>query len=462
MEHLLVKAAIALFSNRPKPILDYLKKHFGRDPRKYPIVQTEFSPYRKACVYLALQRYLARKHSKGMVLGLSTTSDNRFGDLLHPDSYVQQTAGPVQYENVTLSDGRNLSCAQQAIYLVRTNQGRFAVLLSPTWRHDERNVMVEVMAKDRKIAEDFLAELRLLADAHSIYRGQVICMKEVRRDLTVCFQNVPAINRSQVILPNGVLQEIERHTSGFSNHRNLLLSRGRHLKRGLLLYGPPGTGKSLTIMYLLTQMPNRTTVLLSGRGVQHVEDACALARSLQPATVVIEDVDLVAEERTRMHHNPLLFELMNQMDGIADDADVLFLLSTNRPEILEPALASRPGRIDQAIMIPLPDEDCRTRLFELYAKELPVAVNDMSKFVQSTEGASAAFIRELFRKAALFAIEEGPEVYIQEWHLAQALELLRSSLTGRLLGCEPKPEHDAGLLSVTYAEDLTETDSVAR
>ena len=56
------------------------------------------------------------------------------------------------------------------------------------------------------------------------------------------------------------------------------------------------------------------------------------------------------------------------MDGLADDADLLFVLTTNRPDILEPALAARPGRIDQAIEVPPPDADCRRRLLELYGK----------------------------------------------------------------------------------------------
>ena len=65
----------------------------------------------------------------------------------------------------------------------------------------------------------------------------------------------------------------------------------------------------------------------------------------------------MAEERTRQGTgtNAVLFELLNQMDGLGDDADVLFILTTNRPELLEPALASRPGRVDEAIEVPLPD-----------------------------------------------------------------------------------------------------------
>ena len=164
-----------------------------------------------------------------------------------------------------------------------------------------------------------------------------------------------------------------------------------------------------------------------------------MARLLQPATVILEDVDLIAEERTnqQLGCNALLFELLNQMDGLADDADILFLLTTNRPDILEPALASRPGRIDQAIEIPLPDLDCRRRLFELYGKGLNLRLQHLPELVDQTEGVSAAFIRELMRKAALFAADESDDMLVEDRHIEEALRELvfeGGELTKRLLG----------------------------
>src|SRR6202035_5595871 len=94
------------------------------------------------------------------------------------------------------------------------------------------------------------------------------------------------------------------------------------------------------------------------------------------------------------------------MDGLAEDADVLFVLTTNRPDVLEPALASRPGRVDQAIEIPPPDADCRRRLFELYGSGMDVQIENWDRLVNRTDGVSGAFIRELLRKAAVYAAEE--------------------------------------------------------
>src|SRR5688500_16857237 len=104
------------------------------------------------------------------------------------------------------------------------------------------------------------------------------------------------------------------------------------------------------------------------------------------------------------------------MDGLADDADILFLLTTNRPELLEPALAARPGRVDQAIEIPLPDADCRRRLFDLYGAGLEVRLHDRDRLVDRTEGVSSAFVRELLRKAALFAADDGEGLVVEDRH----------------------------------------------
>ncbi|MEY2553659.1 MAG: cell division protease FtsH, partial [Ilumatobacteraceae bacterium] len=119
----------------------------------------------------------------------------------------------------------------------------------------------------------------------------------------------------------------------------------------------------------------------------------------------IEDVDLIAMDRQLPggEHNALLFQLLNEMDGLAEDADVLFVLTTNRVDILEPALAARPGRIDQAIELSLPDAESRRRLVELYTHApLP---DDGDEIIRRLDGAAPAFIKELARRAELVRLQ---------------------------------------------------------
>jgi ATP-dependent 26S proteasome regulatory subunit len=249
------------------------------------------------------------------------------------------------------------------------------------------------------------------------------------------------MDERELVLPEGALERIERHVVGPSRHRDALLARGRHLGRGLLLWGPPGTGKTHTVRYLTSRLTETTVIILSGPSLGLVGAFGNLARRLAPSVVVLEDVDLVAQERTFGPHgasNPALFELMNEMSGLAEDADVAFVLTTNRPDALEPALAARPGRVDLAVEIPLPAEEERRRLLDLYGRGLDLDPALRNEVVTRTAGATASFFRELLRKATLAAIEAGRAAVARD-DVLEALEELQaeaSTLTRVLLGSE--------------------------
>jgi ATP-dependent 26S proteasome regulatory subunit len=209
----------------------------------------------------------------------------------------------------------------------------------------------------------------------------------------------------------------------------------------VLLYGPPGTGKTHTVRYLMSRLTGATVVVLSGRAMRLLAEAAAIVRSLQPAVLVIEDVDLIAEDRS-MHHggNPLLFELLNRIDGVDADADVTFILTTNRVEILEKALTERPGRVDLALEIAKPGPAERERLLRLYAKGIDLDLPDASELVAELDGVTASFVRELVRRAVLRELDGHPDeqrVRLNSDTLRDTLRELtdeRQELTGRILG----------------------------
>jgi cell division protease FtsH len=120
----------------------------------------------------------------------------------------------------------------------------------------------------------------------------------------------------------------------------------------------------------------------------------------------------------------------------------LFILTTNRPDSLEAALASRPGRIDQAIEFPLPDENGRRLLIGLYACGLPLDENIIETIVRRTDKASAAFIKELMRRAAQFYVQNGRNGRLQLGDVNAALEEMLftgGSLNAKLLGAAEVP-----------------------
>jgi ATP-dependent 26S proteasome regulatory subunit len=215
----------------------------------------------------------------------------------------------------------------------------------------------------------------------------------------------------------------------------------------LLLYGPPGTGKTHTVRYLLGRLDGTTAIVLSGTALGLVSAACTLARRHQPSVVVLEDIDLVASDRSfaMPGSNALLFEILNQLDGLGDDVDVVFVLTTNRVDVLERALAERPGRVDEAVEVGPPDADGRERLLRLYGADAGLAGLDLREAVAATEGVTATYLRELVRRAVVQAALARPgeaRVVVQQEDLdAAAADLAssRAALTRALLGVGREP-----------------------
>jgi SpoVK/Ycf46/Vps4 family AAA+-type ATPase len=335
-----------------------LRRHLGAEPATLAVVETTFPTHHRPNLQLAIEQLLSREGVQweldGMVMRQEYESPS-LAKLSRKSTARDCPPGPVEYHDTSLADGKSLACVKQGIFFIRTASETLAMLISPTRYSHPPQIKIELMSADRDAAQDFMRELKIATEKSPAYRGHVLSLDiDCYHSMSVQFHRLPQITREQIILPAAVLDRIDRHAASFVKHADRLRSAGRHLKRGILLHGPPGTGKTLCAMYLASQMPGRTVMMLTGGGIGSIETCGAMARSLAPATIVLEDVDLIGtvREHQTVGANALLFELLNQMDGLAEDADVLFVLTSNRPELLEPALASRPGRIDQAIEIP--------------------------------------------------------------------------------------------------------------
>jgi len=342
--------------------------------------------------------------------------------------------------------GSTLACLVLAVLLVADDRGRYVMLvIGPSER--EHLLQVEIAGLPVDQAQAVHAELDALRSKLNVYRGQLLDVSlNPGGGMALTFAELPSTVRADVVLPELVLSRIERHALGVSTHRSALLEAGQHLKRGLLLFGPPGTGKTHTTRYLIGQLTGYTRLMLTGRSLHVIGSAAELARQLQPAAIVLEDVDLVAEDRGfGFGSSPVLFELLDAMDGAAADADLLFVLTTNRADLLEPALAARPGRVDVAVEIDLPDAEARRRLFDLYARDVPLRLTDaeVEEVVRRTDGVTASFLKELIRRAVLESLhEQTPLSTVTAAHTGQALDDLLDStqqVTRSLLGVGNDP-----------------------
>jgi ATP-dependent Clp protease adapter protein ClpS len=404
-------------------VCDALDWHFA-DVRRAELVTTarDFPAHMRADIQIAVDALLSSP-----VRFFGVHEDHRYEMLsfsrLMRDGRAAQAIAPPQYQDVDVGDSMPVKCLHNGLWLCRSDGLRFAVLLCFNNDYGRAPMIRIEIAVPRgtdgsALVQHVFSALEEAVSAARSYRGKILSFDMETnyrgRAKGVTVHRLPAVKRAEVILPEATLALLDRNILGFVERRDALRRLGQSTRKGVLLYGPPGTGKTHTIRYLATNLPGHTTLIITAEQVVLLPLYMNLARLLQPAMVVIEDVDLIATDREAMGpcEESLLNGLLNEMDGLKEDADILFVLTTNRPEQLEGALAGRPGRIDQAIEVPLPDEAGRATLVRLYGGKLPLGEDVVAEAARRTEGVSAAFIKELMRRLAQASLarDEGRSV----------------------------------------------------
>lgn len=428
-----------------------LEQHFGRVPVDHLIAAGRTFPVTaQVDLQLALEQTFRTRYPatpRGIHVEFSQETLGIVQLVGNGHNPVQ--IGPLQHDEIDMGEAMAARCLRRGLWLARDGAIPFAVILSPAERYGQAegvHVEIAVPAGEEagRVSRAFLEDIEARVKQGGSYRGKVLSLEAGSnysgRAGAVKVHRLAAVAREEIILPAQTLTLLERNVHGFIRHRERLRALGLPVKKGLLFYGPPGTGKTHTIHYLASQLPDHTTLLITAEQVGLLDEYFQLARFLQPAMVVIEDVDLIARTREDMRgpcDESLLNKLLNEMDGLREDAELLFVLTTNRPEHLEAALASRPGRIDQAIEFPLPDADGRRQLVRLYARGLHVPDAIAEAIVAKTDGASAAFIKELMRRSAQAGFEAGSADTLTEAGVRAALEEMLfggGTLNRKLLG----------------------------
>jgi hypothetical protein len=411
----------AFFEASSTSAADLLAGHFpGLGPDDITTTRRSFPRTSRADLQIALDGLFAGKGYRCVGLHASYGRDLDFATVLERGHMAVRVC-PLQYADVHVGEARPLRCLQSALWLGEEGGTPVAVLYAhksdrcgpASW---DVEVAVPIGQAGEALASAHLGAIDNAMSASASYRGKVLSLETERsfQGLAVSAVKVhrlETVRREDVILPRRTLDVLDRSILGFVRQRGRLRELGMSVKRGLLFYGPPGTGKTHTLRFLAAALPDHTTLLITAEQMQFLTEYIRLARLLSPSIVVLEDVDLIARQRENLEtveQQMLLNQLLNEMDGLREEAEIIFVLTTNRPESLEAALAGRPGRIDQAIEFPLPDADGRRRLFDLYRRGLDVPSALIDDVVDRTEGVSAAFLKELARKVAQLANTRAP------------------------------------------------------
>ncbi|PIO04354.1 ATPase [Candidatus Woesearchaeota archaeon CG08_land_8_20_14_0_20_47_9] len=236
-------------------------------------------------------------------------------------------------------------------------------------------------------------------------------------------------------------QELREAVEWPIKHSEAFRRLGVRPPKGVLLFGAPGTGKTLLAKAVANESESNFILikgpeLLSkwvGESEKAVREVFKKARQVSPSIIFFDEIDSMAPRRSASSDSRVTERIVNQllteMDGLEDLYDVVIIAATNRPDMIDPALL-RPGRFDRIILINVPDEKSRLKIFEVHTKEMPLKDVSITKLAKGTEGYVGSDIEAICREAAMLALRRNINAKtVGAKEFEKALRKVRPSVT---------------------------------
>lgn len=242
--------------------------------------------------------------------------------------------------------------------------------------------------------------------------------------------NPSALRETVVEVPNvawsdiGGLEDVKRELQEMVQypveHPEKFLKFGMSPSKGVLFYGPPGCGKTLLAKaianecqanFISVKGPELLTMWF-GESESNVRDVFDKARAAAPCVLFFDELDSIAIKRGGNAGDGggaadrVINQVLTEMDGVGSKKNVFIIGATNRPDIIDPAIM-RPGRLDQLLYIPLPDQESRVSILKANLKKSPLGPEvDLAFLASKTHGYSGADLTEICQRACKQAIRE--------------------------------------------------------
>jgi transitional endoplasmic reticulum ATPase len=300
-----------------------------------------------------------------------------------------------------------------------------------------RRVLPQVNLREG-IPAEVLAGMRVCRTDfdNALKRIQPSALREIMIQVpNVTWEDIGGVQTAREQLREGIELPL-RHPDAF---RRL----GIRPAKGFLLYGPPGTGKTLMAKAVAREanancVATKSSDLLSkwyGESEQQVSRLFGRARQVAPTVIFIDEIDSLVPARGGGLGEPAVTErvvntILAEMDGLEELQGVVVIGATNRPNLLDPALL-RPGRFDELVYVPVPDEAGRLQILRIQPKGMPLADDvDLAEVARCTQGHTGADLGDIVRRAGLLALRTdlGAQV-IGRGEFEKALAEGRASVT---------------------------------
>lgn len=273
--------------------------------------------------------------------------------------------------------------------------------IMPQLNLEQDTIPMEVLENLKVTMEDFTDAMREI---------QPSALREV-------FVEVPNIRWKDIGGLEDVKQRLKEAVELPLKNPEVFKKMGIRTPKGILLYGPPGTGKTLLAKAVATESESNFISIKGpevfskwvGESERALRELFRKARLSAPCIIFIDEIDALApvrggaDEGTKVGER-MVNTLLLELDGLEELKNIVVLAATNRPDIVDQALL-RPGRFDNIIDIPFPDDVSRLEIMKIHAKNMPLDKDvDLSKITELLKGSSGADIEGITREAGMNAI----------------------------------------------------------
>jgi transitional endoplasmic reticulum ATPase len=301
-----------------------------------------------------------------------------------------------------------------------------------------RRILPKINLKEPQIPKEVLDSLQVTrADFEDAMKEvQPSAIREILIEIpNVSWDDVGGLDNVKYLLKEAVEWPLKNPES----YRDI----GVEAPKGVLLYGPPGTGKTLLAKAIAHEsdanfITAKGSDLLSkwyGESEKRIAEVFMRARQVAPSIVFLDELDSLAPIRGISVGEPqvtarILNQLLSEMDGLEELRGVVVIGATNRPDIIDPALI-RPGRFDELILVPIPDEGARREIFKVHTGKMALAEDvDVEKLVSMTDQYTGADIAAVCKKAGRLALREDLHAKnVKQSHFLKAIAETGPSVT---------------------------------
>lgn len=357
-------------------------------------------------------------------------------ELRVPDREGRMEILEIHTRAMPLSDDVNIS------KLAETTHGFVGADLAALCREAAMNalrrVLPDIDLQEQRIAPEILDKLFVTSNDF------IDSMKSISPSaLREVFIEVPNVHWGDIggleELKESLKEVVEWPLSNISSFQRI----GVQPSKGILLFGPPGTGKTLLTKAVATEskanfISVKGSEILSkwfGESERKIAEIFKKAKQASPCIIFFDEIDAIAPIRGSAAGEPRVTErmvntILSEMDGLEELRGVVVIGATNRPDLMDPALL-RPGRFDEVVLVPPPDENARNEILKVHVGNMALDPDvKLKELAKKTEGYTGADIEVLCRKAGMIALHEDMDIpKVSYRHFKAALKKINPSTT---------------------------------